>query len=441
MKGLQRRTKTLILAAGLGTRLRPLTNRIPKCLVPIHDRPLLDYWMEKLEETEVREVRLNTHHLRDQVADYIEQVNSKGRFQVEELFEETLLGSGGTVQTLSKWMDDADECLIIYADNFSSVDLKEFLEYHRSHEDPFSVALFRTPVPKACGIAELGPENRIIEFEEKPADPRTNLANAGLYVVSADAFREIAKMKAFDLGREVLPQFIGRMRGWEFDGYHRDIGTYESLELAHKETIKWHQQSTNLAPAVFLDRDGTIIRHVHHLADPADVELLPDAPKTISALQDQGFKCVVVTNQSVVERGLLTPEGLEEVHAEIAAQLAAFDVVLDGWYHCPIAPQESDPTVVEYFDRKPGPGMLFRAARDMGLDLSRSWMVGDAISDVCAGRRAGCQGSILLTDQPVSQLVTWNVDGVECVPSLLSAAHRIITSSARLEDKPTSLKK
>jgi D-glycero-D-manno-heptose 1,7-bisphosphate phosphatase len=151
-----------------------------------------------------------------------------------------------------------------------------------------------------------------------------------------------------------------------------------------------------MRPAVFLDRDGTVIEHVHHLCDPAGVRLIPRAAEAIGAMQEMGYACVIVTNQSAIGRGLLTIEGLEAIHAVMRAQLREKGVKLDGVYYCPVAPGCEDRRVIEHADRKPGPGMLLRAAKEMGLDVSSSWMIGDMLSDLLAGRNAGCCGTILV---------------------------------------------
>lgn len=151
-----------------------------------------------------------------------------------------------------------------------------------------------------------------------------------------------------------------------------------------------------MRPAVFLDRDGTLIEHVHYLTDPDDVRLVEGGADAVRRLQERGYACVVVTNQSAVGRGMLDLEGLERVHAVMQAQLAEHGVELDGLYFCTVKPEVTDPMVVEHPDRKPGPGMLERAARELELDLASSWMVGDSISDLLAGVNGGCVGSILV---------------------------------------------
>ena len=186
-----------------------------------------------------------------------------------------LLGSAGTVTANVDLADDADQVVVIYADNFSDIDLRPLIAFHRQHGDPLTMVLFRAPNPHACGIAELDGEGRIVSFVEKPERPASDLANAGLYVVDAAAYREIASMGAFDLGFEVLPRFVGRMRGWVWGGYYLDIGTHEALARAQHEAAMIFPGQSQVGygtprPAVFLDRDGTLIEHVPYLIRPGD---------------------------------------------------------------------------------------------------------------------------------------------------------------------------
>ena len=225
----------LLLAGGLGTRLYPLTITVSKCLVRIAGRPLLDYWLDRLVEAGIHAARINTHALAEQVRNAITRINAGGQVQLTESYEPILLGSAGTVSANIDLADDADLIVVIYTDNLSDINLGSLLASHRSHDDPFTMVLFHTPHPRACGIAELDPEGRIVSFVEKPDQPASNLANAGVYVIDASAFREIARMGAFDLGFDVIPKFVGRMRGWIWDGYHLDIGTHDALERAQQD--------------------------------------------------------------------------------------------------------------------------------------------------------------------------------------------------------------
>ena len=151
-----------------------------------------------------------------------------------------------------------------------------------------------------------------------------------------------------------------------------------------------------MSPAIFLDRDGTLIEWVHYLRDPARVRLVPHAARALSELRALGYRLVLVTNQAALGKGLLTSSELHDVHRRLEALLAAEGVSLDAWYFCPHVAKGSDRLAIEHPDRKPGPGMLFRAAREHGLALARSIMVGDALSDTLAGRNAGCAATVLV---------------------------------------------
>jgi len=182
-----------------------------------------------------------------------------------------------------------------------------------------------------------------------------------------------------------------------------------------------------MRPAVFLDRDGTIIEAVHYLSDPARVRLLEGAASAIRELRAAGYVCVVVSNQSAIGRGMMTVERLFEVHAEMCRQLEEQGAALDGFYFCPAVPTSEDRTRIDHPDRKPGPGMLLRASKELDLNLSRSWMIGDMISDVLAGQNAGCRGSVLLragsaeAGEPAIKAATYLV-----VPSIAEIAALIL---------------
>lgn len=228
-------TRALLLAGGYGTRLRPLTLTTPKCLVPVAGKPLLSYWLDALEHAGIGTAMVNTHHLREAVQAYIETENARRSVDLIEFHEPELLGSAGTVHANRAYADGADAIVVIYADNLSAVDLSALIAFHEGHDDPFTMALFRTAYPSQCGIATLDDDARITRFVEKPDAPESDLANAGLYVLDADAWREVADMDVFDFGFDVLPHFVGRMRGYAIDGYHRDIGNPEALAQAEAD--------------------------------------------------------------------------------------------------------------------------------------------------------------------------------------------------------------
>ncbi len=151
-----------------------------------------------------------------------------------------------------------------------------------------------------------------------------------------------------------------------------------------------------MKPAVFLDRDGTMIELVDYLTNPDDLKLIPGAGEAIKKLAEAGYLIIVVTNQSAIGRGMLTEEGLSLIHDRMIEKLEEFGARVDGIYFCPLKPTIKDPYAIEHPDRKPGPGMLLRAAEEHSIDVSKSWMMGDNLADVLAGINAGCAGSLLV---------------------------------------------
>ncbi|MFO0864056.1 MAG: HAD family hydrolase [Gemmataceae bacterium] len=163
-----------------------------------------------------------------------------------------------------------------------------------------------------------------------------------------------------------------------------------------------------LRPAVFLDRDGTLIEEKKYLCEPERVKLLPGVGEGLSRLRDAGFELVVVTNQSGIGRGKYTESQMHACNDEMCRQLLPFGVTFGGIWFCPAAPGSDDPMAIDHPDRKPAPGMFFKAAEKLNLDLPRSWVIGDSPRDVVAGKNAGCGGRILvLTGHPLPDILQW----------------------------------
>lgn len=229
--------RALLLAAGIGSRLRPLTDKVPKCLVPIHGRPLLDYWLDLLFASGVIErVLINTHHLGEQVVRHVE--GSPWRRRVDLVPEQTLLGTGGTVIANRDYFGDAD-FLVAHADNLTDFNVAWLAGRHRARTPGTSMTMlaFRTDDPSSCGILECDARGVVQAFHEKVANPPGNLANAAVYVIGSKVVEAAASLgrPVVDLSTEVIPAFVGRIQAAETSGYHRDIGTPESLRRAHAE--------------------------------------------------------------------------------------------------------------------------------------------------------------------------------------------------------------
>jgi D,D-heptose 1,7-bisphosphate phosphatase len=181
-------------------------------------------------------------------------------------------------------------------------------------------------------------------------------------------------------------------------------------------------------PAVFLDRDGTLIEEKKYLCEPSRVKLLPGVGDGLNRLRDAGFELVVVTNQSGIGRGKYTEADMHACNDEMCRQLAPFGVTFGGIWFCPAAPTSDDPMAIDHPDRKPAPGMFLKAAAALNLDLPHSWVIGDSPRDVVAGRIAGCGGQILvLTGHPSPDIEQWRAY-CPVVDNFEQAVHRILSA-------------
>jgi mannose-1-phosphate guanylyltransferase len=220
--------KAFLLAGGLGERLRPLTDRIPKCLAPINGVPLLEIWLDLLGRQGIEAVLVNVSRHAGMVEDFLRGRN--WNTEIRLVREPSPLGNAGTVLTNRDFIHGEDSFFIFYADNLVDASFDDLLAFHGTHSGVLSMALFRTPVPLSAGIVDIAPDGRIRGFEEKPERPKGNLANAGIYIARPGLLDAIPKgPHPVDFGRNVFPRLIGRMYGHVLGGYLRDIGTPAAL--------------------------------------------------------------------------------------------------------------------------------------------------------------------------------------------------------------------
>lgn len=259
--------KAFLLTAGFGTRLRPLTNKIPKCLLPIADKPLLEIWLEHLYKHRIDEVLINTCRHHEKVEKFIDvgpNVAAHNEAQIAfhmidarrrakgypkswprvRLFNEAdPIGTAETLLQNKNWVDDGRAFFILYGDNLTNVNLTKMYAFHCDHGLPFTLGLFWTSAPAECGIAEVNEKGIVTDFVEKPSEPKSNLAAAGIYIADKRIFdffpTERSLSGPFDLGYHVIPNLIGNMKAYFIEDFLIDIGTPESYEKAQ---IQWPQR-------------------------------------------------------------------------------------------------------------------------------------------------------------------------------------------------------
>jgi mannose-1-phosphate guanylyltransferase len=228
--------KALLLAAGFGTRLRPITDTIPKCLVPIHGKPLLGYWLDLLMPSAVERVLINTHYLPEVVRNYVR--HSSWKDGIDLVHEEKLLGTGGTVLANREYFG-REPFILAHADNLTRFDPVAFIEAHamRPHGVLITMMTFDTDVPESCGIVELDGNGLVVAFHEKKPNPPGHRASAAVYVFEPEVVDFMVGLgkEEFDISLDVVPYFMGKIQTFHNVDYHRDIGSPESLQLANEE--------------------------------------------------------------------------------------------------------------------------------------------------------------------------------------------------------------
>jgi mannose-1-phosphate guanylyltransferase len=233
---MNRPLRALLLAAGLGTRLRPFTLHTPKCLAPIGGKPLLAHWLSKLEAAGCEAVLINTHHLADQVDEFVQNWPQTA-MAIETVHEPELRGTAGTLLAHQTFFEGATG-LLIHADNAMAADLADLLLAHaqRPKHCLLTMLTFTTSTPSSCGIVETDTTGVVSAFHEKVADPPGNRANGALYAFDAEflAFAEQMSKPTNDFSTEVIPALMGRIHSWHTTEPYLDIGTAETLEIAKK---------------------------------------------------------------------------------------------------------------------------------------------------------------------------------------------------------------
>jgi mannose-1-phosphate guanylyltransferase len=228
--------RALLLAAGLGTRLRPLTNDVPKCLVPILGKPLLGYWLDLLLGSGIEHVLVNTHYLADKVRRFVDASDYRNRITLAH--EEYLLGTAGTVLRNSQFFGN-EPFIVAHADNLTRFDVRGFVAHHHKRGPGIQLTMmtFDTDAPETCGIVEVDSAGVVVRFHEKVSNPPGTRANAAVYIfepIVVDFIMSLGK-EIVDLSTEVIPHFLGRIASFHNTDYHRDIGTIHSLRLAERE--------------------------------------------------------------------------------------------------------------------------------------------------------------------------------------------------------------
>lgn len=412
--------KILIMAGGRGTRISELFPDIPKPLIPIEGVPVLEREIISLREQGFKDIIMTVSHMGDKIMNYFKD-GSKLGVSIQYYNEVTPLGNAGALFKLREQLGD-ETFLLLNADAVFDVDFNRMVKFHQAHGG--LVTLFTHPNnhPYDSGLIvannDMSVQSWLAKEDVRPIYYK-NRVNAGLHVIDPKVLdmvtvdidkigtldEQSGKTVKVDLDRQLLKPLAGTGKMFCYDSpeYVKDMGTPERFSQVEEDFKAGRVSAKNLSnkqKAIFLDRDGTINKYVGFLRDINDFALIDGVAEAIKAINISGYLAVIVTNQPVIARGEVTYEELNEIHNKMETLLGNQGAYLDAIYYCPHHPDSGfDGEVKELkFDcdcRKPKPGLLLKAAEELNIDLSKSWMIGDSKNDIMAGKNAGCKTALI----------------------------------------------
>lgn len=410
--------KVVIMAGGRGTRISSVASDIPKPMIKISGKPILEHEIECLRDQGFTDIILTVSHLGQIIMDYFgdgSKLSSATQkpfgVHIEYFNEETPLGNAGALFRLKDQL--TEDFLLLNADSIFDVDFNRFAAYHKQKGGLVTLFTHPNSHPYDSGLI-IADKNGAVQGwlakEDKRPEYYRNRVNAGLHIISPKVLEQIISTPKIDLDRQLLKPLAGTGKMFAYDSpeYVKDMGTPERYALVCADFDAGRVRAKNLInkqKAVFLDRDGTINKYVGFLRNIGDFELLPGVADAIKKINESGYLAIVVTNQPVIARGEVSEEELEQIHNKMETLLGAEGAYLDAIYYCPHHPDKGfEGERVEYKIqcecRKPKPGMLLRAAADFNIDLTQSWMIGDEKNDIQAGIAAGCKTVLIADDIP-----------------------------------------
>ena len=402
--------EVVILAGGFGSRLKSvLGESIPKPLALISGIPLIEHQVIQCKKYGFKRILILLHHLPNVIIEHLGD-GSNFELKIEYVIEEYPRGTAGAILDSLGLL--ANSFLVIYGDTFFDINLRNFfnkkdsvdavLTFCHPNSHPFDSDLL--------ALDSSGRVERVFRPSISGEQYYRNLVNAALYVMDKKAFSDyVPAVGQMDISSDLFPALIAKgesIQTYISAEYIKDMGTpqrYQEVKRQFKEGIPSLLSDRAKRRCVFLDRDGVINREVGHLNNVNDFELLENVSKAIGSLNAAGYLVICITNQPVLARGELTEGGLSLIHMKMETELGKEGAYLDYIYHCPHHPDGGFPGEVSLLKikcecRKPNPGMLLQAIDDFGIDPSVSWLIGDHMRDIVAGKAVGVRTVLVGSD-------------------------------------------
>jgi len=405
--------QVVIMAGGKGTRVSSIANDIPKPMIPICGKPILEHQIDCLKRNGLTDIILVIGHLGQHIKDYFKD---GGRFgcNISYYTETEPLGTAGALYKLTNLSDDF---ILLNGDTIFDIDFSRMIAFHREKKALVTLAVHPNSHPFDSALIITNNNNQVTGWLNKE-DERIyykNQVNAGIHILSAEFLKNCPQTKEkIDLDRDMLKPSIsgGKIFAYSTPEYIKDMGTPDRFAQVTSDIENGIVKQKNLTvkqKCIFLDRDGTINKFNDFITKPEDFELIEDAAEAIKKINSLGYLAIVITNQPVIARGEADFQTLDLIHMKMETDLGKHGAYIDDLFFCPHHPDKGFPGErpeykIDCDCRKPKPGMILKAAEKYNIDLCQSYMAGDDMRDVNAGINAGCIPVLLTNGKPYEEI-------------------------------------
>jgi D,D-heptose 1,7-bisphosphate phosphatase len=366
--------KIVVTAGGKGSRIRSVANEIPKAMIPVNGKPVLEHQIELARRYGYTDFLLLVGHLGSKIKEYFGD-GSHWDVTIDYHQETEPLGTAGAFACVKEKL--GSDFWVFYGDTIMDFDMEKMWSFHQHHHADATLFLHPNDHPYDSDLVDINDDSRISSFYPQPRkkDNYRNLVNAALYILSPSILTHIKAGVKNDFGKDVFPSALlagVNMFGYVSAEYIKDMGTpdrYNNVcnDMATGKVMKLN--SRNKRSAIFLDRDGVINKEVDLLSSSSEMELISGAAKAIRKINQSGYLAIVITNQPVIARNLCDFDTLRHIHNKMETLLGEEHAYLDAIYFCPHHPDKGYAGErIEYKTdcdcRKPKPGLLQQAAKE-----------------------------------------------------------------------------